>query len=65
MNCPKCNAPGLIVESSSDGKTRHIKCNSCGLNEVKDVQGRSLLTEVPTSPHLQSTPGGRQLLTEG
>ena len=64
MNCPKCNAPGLIVESSSDGKTKHLKCNSCGLSEVKDTQGRSLLTEVPSFSH-PSSPGGRQLLTEG
>lgn len=65
MNCPKCNAPGLIVESSEDGKTKKVKCNSCGLNEVRDSQGRTLLTEVPTGSRLQESVGGRQLLTEG
>ena len=46
MNCPQCNEPGCLVESSPDGKTEKIKCQKCGLNEVRDKQGRKLLTEV-------------------
>jgi len=46
MNCPKCGAAGLLVEASADGKTRTEKCQKCGYTEVKDQQGRKLLTEV-------------------
>jgi transposase-like protein len=52
MNCPKCNAPGLLVEASPDGKTQTLKCQKCGFTEVKDTQGRKLLTEVV--PHTGS-----------
>lgn len=46
-NCPKCGSPGLIVESSPDGKTKTEKCLKCGHTAVKDTQGRPLLQEVP------------------
>ena len=46
MNCPQCNAPEVLVESSPDGKTEKLKCQKCGLNEVRDKAGRKLLTEV-------------------
>jgi len=44
--CPKCNSPGLLVEASPDGKTKTLRCQKCGFTEVKDNQGRKLLTEV-------------------
>lgn len=44
MNCPKCGK-ALIVESLGDGKKK-ITCQSCGLAEVIDSQGRKLLTGV-------------------
>jgi hypothetical protein len=50
MNCPKCNAPGLLVEASPDGKTQKVRCQKCGFTEVKDHQGRKLLTEVVPHP---------------
>lgn len=67
MNCPKCEAPGLLVESSPDGKTKKLICHQCGLNEVRDAKGRSLLTEVPHA-HPQPQSGsteGKRLLVEG
>ena len=59
MNCPKCQAPGLLVEASPDGKTQHLKCSKCGLNETRDTQGRKLLTEI------QPVSGGPRVLLEG
>jgi len=51
MNCPKCQAPGALVEGSADGKTETVKCQKCGLNETRDKRGKPLLTEqLPTQP---------------
>ncbi len=58
MNCPKCQAPGVLVESSADGKTKTLKCGKCGLNETQDARGKPLLTGEGAAP-----PG--QLLLEG
>ena len=43
MNCDKCNMP-MLVEDLGEGHKRY-KCQKCGLNEVKDPQGRKLLTD--------------------
>ena len=61
MNCPKCQAPEVIVEASPDGKTQHLQCQKCGLNETRDAQGRKLLTEIP----IPVMTGGQKILLEG
>lgn len=48
--CPSCGRPGLIVESSPDGKTKKKKCLHCGHQQVEDLQGRKQLLEVPEQP---------------
>jgi ribosomal protein S27AE len=46
MRCPKCGKQNLLVEGLGEGKTR-LTCQACGYSEVKDREGRPLLTEVP------------------
>jgi ribosomal protein S27AE len=48
MKCPSCNAEGVLVESLQEGKKR-IKCTKCGLNEVRDREGRKLLLDAPST----------------
>lgn len=72
MDCQKCGKPTLIVEDLGGGKKK-LHCSSCGLNEIKDSQGRKMLTE--TMPLGQNVLVGtmdegsflpkRRLLTEG
>lgn len=57
--CLKCGRPGVIVEAAPDGKTRVKKCLQCGFQQVEDVQGRKLLTEVPQQLN------AKRLLVEG
>ncbi len=47
MKCPSCNADGVLVENLGEGRKR-VRCSRCGLNEVKDGEGRKLLNEVPS-----------------
>jgi ssDNA-binding Zn-finger/Zn-ribbon topoisomerase 1 len=44
VKCPKCGSPGVLVESKPNGD-KHIKCAQCGLNEVRDKEGRKLLLD--------------------
>lgn len=46
MRCPKCGSQNLLMEGVGDGKTK-LTCQACGHSEVKDREGRPLLTEVP------------------
>lgn len=43
MICVKCSAP-MLVEDLGEGHKRY-KCQKCGLSEVKDREGRKLLTD--------------------
>ena len=43
MECSKCNAPRLC-EDLGEGDKRY-RCQKCGLNEVRDREGRKLLTD--------------------
>jgi transposase-like protein len=43
MQCPKCKAQ-VIVEDLGEGHQR-LKCSKCGLNEVRDREGRKLLVD--------------------
>lgn len=56
MKCPNCGEQNLLVEGVGDGKTK-LTCQSCGYHNVKDKEGRPLLTEVPQTDR-------RRLLTE-
>jgi uncharacterized Zn finger protein len=47
--CPQCGKPGMIVESGPDGKTKKKRCLQCGHFHIEDLQGRSLLQEVPNA----------------
>ncbi len=44
MQCQKCNSSNVLVEGVGEGKTK-ITCQACGLSEVKDIQGRQMLTD--------------------
>jgi ribosomal protein S27E len=44
MKCPDCGNPQVLVESTPAGDKR-VKCSKCGLDEVRDSQGRRLLTD--------------------
>lgn len=46
MKCPSCGTEGVLVESLQEGKKR-IKCQKCGLNEIRDRDGRKLLLDTP------------------
>jgi predicted nucleic-acid-binding Zn-ribbon protein len=43
MKCPKCQHPEVLVEDLGAG-SKKIKCPKCGLNEIRDKEGRKLLT---------------------
>jgi transcription elongation factor Elf1 len=47
MNCPSCGKEGLLVETL-DADRKRVQCKSCGLNEIRDREGRKLLQEVPS-----------------
>lgn len=44
MDCPKCGQPGILVESKPNGD-KHIRCPKCGLDEIRDKEGRKLLLD--------------------
>lgn len=44
MQCPQCGHPEVLVESKTNGDKR-ITCPKCGLNEVRDKDGRKLLLD--------------------
>jgi hypothetical protein len=56
MRCPKCGSRSVLVEALGDGKTRLI-CQNCRHQEVRDSQGRGLLTDD------MPRPDRRQLIT--
>lgn len=47
MNCPKCGDPEVVIENLERGGMR-VQCKRCGLYEIRDSEGRKLLTEVPS-----------------
>ena len=47
MQCPKCGSPEALVESKPNGD-QHVKCPKCGLDEVRDKEGRKLLLDAGT-----------------
>ena len=56
MNCPKCKE-AMLTEAVAPNKVK-VTCQKCGLSEVRDTQGRKLLTEAdPEQPS-----AGRMLL---
>ena len=55
MNCPKCGHPDILVETANPKGDKHIQCPKCGLDEVRDTQGRKLL--------LDTVGGGETLLS--
>jgi uncharacterized metal-binding protein (TIGR02443 family) len=55
MKCPKCGHPDTLVEALEKGDKR-VKCSKCGLNEVRDKEGRKLLVS-------ESGGSGRLLLS--
>lgn len=45
MKCSNPNCDGqVLTESLGEGKVR-VTCQKCGLSEVKDQEGRQLLTD--------------------
>lgn len=44
MNCAKCKSQNVMVEGVGEGKVR-VTCQGCGMSEVKDQQGRKMLTD--------------------
>lgn len=44
MECPQCGNPQVLVEAQPGGN-KHIKCTKCGLDEIRDAQGRKLLLD--------------------
>lgn len=65
--CPSCGNPGLMTEAVGNGRVRK-SCRSCGFNEVRDQQGRQLLTDDVSQGAVrteQVAPTGPQYLIEG
>jgi hypothetical protein len=56
MNCQKCGSGNVLVEGVGEGKTK-VTCQACGVAEVKDQQGRKMLTDD------RPAPDRRELLT--
>jgi len=55
MKCPKCGNPGVLVETVGSKGDKRVRCAKCGLDEVRDGQGRKLL--------LDTVGGGNVLLS--
>lgn len=55
QKCKTCQSQ-MMVEALGEGKIR-VVCPRCGMQEVKDDKGRSLLTDD------RPVPGGRHLIT--
>ena len=62
MKCNKCGKDTLLAEDLGGGKKK-LHCSSCGLTEIKDAQGRKLLTE--DDPMRAPARAERRLLVEG
>jgi predicted nucleic-acid-binding Zn-ribbon protein len=58
MQCPKCGSTNVLTESLEEGRVKII-CQNCGYSEVKDPQGRQMLTDDMPAPDR------REYLTEG
>lgn len=41
MQCPKCNSQ-LLQESTGNGNVK-VKCNNCGLTEIRNAKGQKQL----------------------
>ena len=48
MECKSCNAKKVLVEGLTEGKSK-ITCQECGFSEIRDPQGRKMLTD--DQPH--------------
>jgi predicted nucleic-acid-binding Zn-ribbon protein len=58
MQCPKCGSTNVLTESLEEGRVK-VTCQNCGHSEVKDPQGRQMLTDNMPQPDR------REYLTEG
>jgi transposase-like protein len=58
MQCPRCNSTKVLTEGLDNGKVR-TTCQECGHSEIKDKEGRPMLTDDMPAPDR------RDLLTEG
>jgi len=47
MKCEKCGGQ-VLIENVGDKRTK-VTCQACGWSEVRDNEGRRMLTEVPES----------------
>jgi DNA-directed RNA polymerase subunit M/transcription elongation factor TFIIS len=43
--CPNCNKVLVVENLDLDGKTKRLRCFSCGYEEIIDNKGRKLLTD--------------------
>jgi len=51
MKCPKCGKEMVMENLDPEGKTKRVRCQSCGYFEVKDDEGRKMLTDdMPVPP---------------
>jgi len=58
MKCSRCGSEKVLTEGLDEGRVK-ITCQNCGHTEIKDQQGRKMLTDD------MPTPDRRQYLTEG
>lgn len=49
MTCDKCGSDKLLVEGLLEGKVK-VTCRECGMSEVRDAQGRRMLTDDMPAP---------------
>lgn len=58
MQCPRCNSTNVLTEALEEGRVK-VVCQQCGFSEVRDPQGRQMLTDNMPQPDC------REYLTEG
>jgi len=58
MKCTRCGSERVLTEGLEDGRVK-TTCQECGLSQVKDKEGRQMLTDN------MPTPDRREYLTEG
>jgi ribosomal protein S27E len=49
MECKKCGSEQVVTEGLLDNKVK-VTCQKCGESEIKDAQGRQMLTDDMPAP---------------
>ncbi len=58
MKCPECGKKTTVENLDPEGKTKRVRCQSCGYFMIIDNQNRKLLTDDLPNPDAGNLIGG-------